>query len=70
MMAESRQPTEEELIEFAQWAQTLQPQALEKIKTHGFVFDDLDDPWQKLAFTLYSTICQVKDKAQGLFEEE
>lgn len=69
MMADSRQPTEKELIEFAQWAQGLQPQALEKIQKHGFVFDDPDDRWQKLTLTLYTSLCEVKDRAQAMFEE-
>ena len=40
------------------------------IKKHHYVFDDLEDRWQKLAFTFYSNIAQLSDEAIKLIEDE
>ena len=42
----------------------------EKIRANGFVFDDLDDRWQKLAFTFYSDIAEMSMQAKALLEQE
>ena len=34
-------------------------EAQEVMREHGFVIDNLKDPWQKFAFTLYSMLVQV-----------
>jgi hypothetical protein len=39
-----------------------------KIQTHGFVFDNLDDRWQKLAFTLYTDIARLSSDAEELLD--
>lgn len=64
-----RKPTYEELENLAKWAQTLQPEALAIMRREGFVLDDLNDRWQKLAFTLYSSLCELESKSRYLFEE-
>lgn len=63
-------PTHGELLDFAKWAQTIQPRALAYIQKEGFVFDNLDDPWQKLAFSLYTDLCEIESRARHLLEEE
>jgi len=63
------QPTSEELKEFVLWAQKFQPDALKKIKRNNFIFDNLEDPWQKLAFTLYTNLCEIESKSRQLFED-
>ena len=42
--------------------------AREILRKHGFVFTDLNDPWQKLAFTFYSDIIEAAIKADNLLE--
>lgn len=65
-----KEPTKEELIDFANFAQKFQPRALEICRKHGFIFDNLDDQWQKLAFTFYSDICEINLEARRLFDDE
>jgi hypothetical protein len=36
---------------------------------NGFVFDNLNDPWQKLAFTFYTDIVQMSLTAKWLLAE-
>jgi len=47
-----------------------QEEELQKIKLNGFVFDDLEDRWQKLAFTFYSDIAELSMIARNLLAEE
>ena len=39
-----------------------------KMRSNGFVFDDLGDRWQKLAFTFYSDIAEMSMQARQLLE--
>lgn len=41
----------------------------DKMRSNGFVIDNLDDRWQKLAFTLYSDIAEMSMRAKQLIEE-
>ena len=66
---DNEKPTYEELEEFVLWAGEFQPEALAICKKHKFVFDDLDDPWQKLAFALYSDLCEINSRSRQLFED-
>lgn len=43
---------------------------LEKLRHNGFVFDNLEDRWQKLAFTFYSDIAELSMLAENLLKEE
>jgi hypothetical protein len=36
-----------------------------KMQREGFVIDDLDDRWQKLAFTLYTKLVQNATEADA-----
>lgn len=63
-------PAKEDLIKYAQWVQTLQPAAVEIMLREKMGFTDLTDPWQKLAFTFYSDLCEAHYKAEQLFGEE
>lgn len=38
------------------------------MRRHGYVIDNLDDPWQKLAFTLYTEIVELSSQARDLLE--
>ena len=58
----------DDLLALAIWVQSFQPRALRICRKHNFVFNDLDDPWQKLAFTLYSDLCEIENRAGQLFE--
>ena len=40
-----------------------QAEAVEMMKANGFVIDDLDDRWQKLAFTLYNYLVEIRSIA-------
>lgn len=62
-------PSYEELEKFVLWAGEFQPKALAICQKHKFVFDDLDDPWQKLAFTFYSDLCKINSRSRQLFED-
>ena len=37
---------------------------MDKLRQHGFVFDDLEDRWQKLAFTLYNIVTKIDQNAK------
>jgi len=41
----------------------------EMMRANGFVIDNLDDRWQKLAFTLYTDIASLSADAGQLLEE-
>lgn len=40
----------------------------EKMRRNGFVIDNLEDRWQKLAFTLYTDIAALSTEAEQLLE--
>jgi hypothetical protein len=63
------EPTYKELVRFARWAQSLQPNALRIMQENGLVIDNLDDPMQKLAFTFYTDLCEIELKVRQLFDE-
>jgi len=71
-----RAPTYDELYELAKWVQTFQTKALEIWKKNGFVYRDeqgtgIPEPlWAKLAFTHYSDLCEIENRARQLFEDE
>jgi len=67
------QRTEDEilLLEALGKIEALQPCALVYIRENGYIFDgDLKDPrneierWQKLAFSLYSDLCEASNIAR------
>lgn len=39
------------------------------MRNHGLAFTDLDDPMQKLAFTIYTDLVELALKAENLLEE-
>jgi len=41
----------------------------QKIEDNGFIFDNLDDRWQKLAFTLYTDIAALSTEAEQIVTE-
>ena len=41
----------------------------EMMRRNGFVIDNLDDRWQKLAFTLYTDIAQLSTGAEQIITE-
>ena len=50
----------------------VQPETLAMLRREGFKFEirlDLTDGWEKLAFTLYSTICEVDAIARNALKE-
>lgn len=52
------------LFEFSKAA----PEALAKIQKHGFVFDGSGGRWEKLAFTLYSSLVEISFQSEMLIE--
>ena len=64
------QPTRDELVSFAQWAEKLQPNAIALMRDHGIAFTDLDEPWQELAFTFYCNLCEINNRVKHLFEDD
>ena len=36
------------------------------MRRNGFVFDNLDDRWQKLAFTLYTDLVELSERADEI----
>lgn len=65
-----REPTKEDLIEFAKWAGSLQEQALKTMVTQNLKLESFSDPIQKLAFTFYSDLCEINSRSRNLFEDE
>lgn len=39
---------------------------VEMLRREGFVFDNLDDRWQKLAFSLYTAIVELGSESENL----
>jgi len=62
-------PTYEELEAFARWVQMKQPEALAMMQKNGFVLDNLKDPMQKLAFTLYTDLVEIESRVRDMFGE-
>ncbi len=52
------------LMAVLEFAVAKQPEAIGIMRQNDYKFDNLDDLWQKLAFTFYSTLCEVADKAE------
>ena len=46
-----------------------QPETLETLRANGIVLDDLTDKWQKVAFTIYSDLCEVDIWARQALED-
>lgn len=58
-----------DLLAFAQWAESRQPEMLKMIEANKFVFTDIgNEPgkWQHLAFTLYTELCALNEMAQSV----
>jgi hypothetical protein len=66
---EPRVPTYEELTEFAKWTQKFQLHAIEVMRGNKLKIDDLNDPMQKLAFSFYTDLCEIENRARQLFED-
>lgn len=54
---------------FAAQLKVTAPSFLELMKEHGMVFDNLDDPMQKLAFTMYNDMVRTSIRAAELLDE-
>jgi len=59
-----------EMIEFIKYARDLQTTANAIMKRDGYQMDNLSDPWQKLAFTLYSDLCELNLMARQVLGED
>ena len=46
-----------------------QAETMDMLRRHGYVFTDLDDHWQKLAFSLYNIILEIDEKARHALGE-
>lgn len=73
MMAEIEREPLSAAQELARWrelgrkVQGAVPRAQAVMKERGFVFDDLDTPgWQKVAFSLYSDLCEADSLLRAL----
>jgi hypothetical protein len=65
----TREPSIDELIQFVRYVQTRQPAALDYFRRNGFVFDNSGGRWEKLAFSLYSDLCELELKVRQMFDE-
>ena len=45
-----------------------QPEAMATMRQHGYIFNDEGGPWEKLAFSLYVDLCELKNAAENLLE--
>lgn len=61
-----------DLTDFAAYARDLQPAARDALEKGGYKFTNIrDDSWQKVAFTLYTDLCELNLKARwALWEDE
>ena len=57
-----------ELVALCEYVHKQSYIALDKIRRNDFVFDNLDDRWQKLAFTLYTMLVEESDRAGSLLD--
>ena len=69
--------TDEDLLAACEHTAGKPSEAIEIMRREGFVIDNLDEPWQKFAFTLYTMLVgnatqaqAAIDKAEGEAEEE
>jgi hypothetical protein len=46
----------------------VQPRMIETLRSNGIVFDDLDEHWQKVAFTIYNELCEIDRDARAALE--
>lgn len=63
-------PTYKQLEDFARWAQKKQPEALEIMRKHKIVIHDLNDPMQKLAFSLYTDLVEIENRVRNMFDDD
>ena len=68
MMA--KEPTYDELVDFARWAQGLQAEKAAIMLREGIVIGNLNNPIEKLAFTLYTDLCEIHSRVSNLFDED
>ena len=47
-----------------------QQRTLEVLRSNGIVFDDLSDHWQKVAFTIYTDLCEMDTWAHQALNDE
>lgn len=66
---QEQEPTYQDLVEFARWSQSLYKRYIDIMRREGIVIDDLDDKMQKLAFSLYTDLCEIDSKVSHLFKE-
>mgnify|MGYP003491454126 CR=1 FL=1 len=60
---------EARLVEALESTANASRQTLDIIKRERFVFDDLTDRWQKLAFTIYTELTQASTDAKNALAE-
>jgi hypothetical protein len=60
---------EARLVEALESTANASRQTLDIIKRENFVFDDLTDRWQKLAFTVYTELTQASTDAKNALAE-
>lgn len=53
-----------DLLEVAEAIPAALTEMQDIMRRHGFKIDNLEDPMQKLAFTLYTALCELDNKAQ------
>ena len=46
-----------------------QQETLETLRSNGIVFDDLGDHWQKVAFTIYTDLCEMDTWAHQALDD-
>ena len=56
------------VMKFVEAVSTKMDKEIAMMRQHEFVFDDLDNRWQKLAFTLYTDIAQMSTEAEQILE--
>lgn len=57
-------------IRFLQRQQALPSLMMRIFKNEGYVFDNLEDRWQKMAFTLYTEIVDQAEYATNILKDE
>ena len=65
----NRRDHEARLVEALESTANASRQTLDIIKRERFVFDDLTDRWQKLAFTIYTELTQASTDAKNALAE-
>ena len=46
-----------------------QQETLETLRSNGIVFDDLNDHWQKVAFSIYVDLCEMDTWAHQALDD-